>query len=98
MLSPAPIARVFCAILVAADIGEFRYGDWTELHAVGGVAWLDEVRVEQAGTASGEQAQVAVHRVLIERDQEIKLTVCGGGILSGPVRIVRKVWPPRMMD
>jgi len=44
-----------------------------------------------------EKAEVAVHGVLVERDEEVEgVAHIGDG--SGPVRIMRKVWPPRMMD
>ena len=72
-------------------------GDGTELDAGGCRAGFNLICVVETGAACGEKAEVPVHRVLIEGNQQVEaVTHVGDGV--GPVRIIRKVWPPRMID
>ena len=98
MLRPAPIASVFCAILLRLMSASFETGIGQSCTPSAGVPGLDQVRVIETGAARCQQAQMAVHRVLIQRNQQVELSPSVVAILSGPVRMVRNVWPPRMMD
>src|SRR5919108_4709762 len=42
------------------------------MHAFTGGAWLDCVGVINTGGALGEQSEVAIHGILVERDQQIE--------------------------
>src|SRR6202043_313902 len=69
---------------VARDVGEFGDGDGAELDAGGGGAGVNLVGVVEAGSAGGEEAEVAVHRVLVEGNEEIEAVAhVGDGIGTG---------------
>ena len=69
---------------VLGDVSQSGDGKRTKLHAVGGLAGLDGVGVVDARATGSEQAEVAVHRVLIERDEEFKgIAHVGDGINAG---------------
>ena len=57
--------------LVAGDIREFRNRKRTKLHAGGGRTRLDGLFIEDAGGARAEQAEVAVHGVLIQGNEQV---------------------------
>ncbi len=57
--------------LVAGDIRQRADRERTELHAFRGLARLDGIAVEDAGAARRQQAQVAIHGVLVQWDQQI---------------------------
>ena len=57
--------------LVARDVCQRADRQRTELDAGGGGSRLDGVSVVDDGAAVGEQAQVAVHGVLVQRDEEV---------------------------
>ena len=71
MLRAAPSASVFCATLLRRDIRQRADRQRTKLHAVRRGAGLDGVGVINAGAARREQAQVTIHGVLIQRNQQI---------------------------
>ena len=56
---------------VPSDISQLRNWKRAELHTVRGGAWFDRVSVVNAGSAIGEQAEVAIHGILVQRDQQI---------------------------
>src|SRR5438552_3397705 len=57
--------------LVPGDVSQLRNWKRAELYAVRRGAWFDRVSVVNAGSAIGEQAQVAIHGILVQRDQQI---------------------------
>ncbi len=57
--------------LVAADVGQLGNRQRAQLDAVRRLAWLDGVSVVDTGAAAAQQAQVPVHRVLVQGDQQI---------------------------
>ena len=58
--------------LIPRDISQVRDRKGAELYALRGGARLDRVRVVNTCSAVGEQSKVAIHRVLIQRDQQIQ--------------------------
>ena len=73
MLSAAPMASVFCAILLRVMSASFETGIGTKLDPGRGIPGPDGVSVKEASSARAEQAQMAVHRVLVQRDQQIHM-------------------------
>ena len=71
MLSPAPTASVFCSTLLRLLCVSCETGSGQSLHPVRGRAGLDGVSVVDHGRARAQQAQVAVHGVLIERNHQV---------------------------
>jgi hypothetical protein len=69
---------------VAGNVGEFGDGNRTELDACGGGTGVDLISVVEAGGAGGEEAEVTVHRVLVQRDQEVEAVAhVGDGVGTG---------------
>ena len=56
---------------VAADVGQLGNRQRAQLHSVGRLTGLDGVGIVDTGAAAGQQAQVPVHRVLVEGNQQI---------------------------
>src|SRR5579859_861204 len=56
---------------VARDIRQFRNGKRAKLHARSSGARLDRVGIVNARRARGEQVEVAIHGVLVQRDQQV---------------------------
>src|SRR5260370_7048710 len=72
---------------ISSDIGQLGNRQWAKLHAAARIALLDGVSVIDTSSAPREQSQVAVHAVLIERDQQVDpVTHVGDLFESGPNR------------
>jgi hypothetical protein len=78
------MARVFCATLFLVMSASFETGSgqsWTPSACFAG---LDGVRVVDACAAGAEEAEVAIHGVLIERDEELESVAhVGDGVGAG---------------
>ncbi len=57
--------------LIPGDVGQLRNRKRAELHALRGGARLDRVSVVDTCSAGGKQSEVAIHGVLVQRDQQI---------------------------
>jgi hypothetical protein len=84
--------------LVPADVSQLGDRKRAESNTLSRDSWFDRVIVIDTGSACAEQSEVATDGVLVERDQQIKGDPPMLVVFSGPVRMVRKVWPPRMID
>ena len=64
--------------------GELLHGQRANLHAGGGRAGLDFIAVKQHARALGQQPQMAVHRVLVERNEHINFVAhAADGAVAG---------------
>ena len=57
--------------LVPGDVSQLRNWKRAELYAVPCSTWFDRVSVVNTRSAADEQAQVAIHGILVQRDQQI---------------------------
>ncbi len=67
--------------LVAADVGELGDGEGAELDTVRGGAGVDGVGVVEAGSAGGEEREMAIGGVLIEGNEEVEAAVGGADVV-----------------
>ncbi len=67
--------------LITCDVSQLGDGERAELHARRGDTRLDRVRVVEACSAVGKQTKVAIHRVLVQRDQQIQAVTHVGDFL-----------------
>ena len=85
MLSAAPMASVFCATLLRLMSASFETGSGHICTPSAGVTGLDRIGVVDTGRPAAQQAEVAVHGVLVQRDQQIQpIPHVGDFLRSGP--------------